>query len=49
MQFFLLGILLFLFFLLWIKPRAEKIEGGWLLFYTNLQQERKEIYIKFKQ
>ena len=47
MQFFLLGILLFL--ALWVKPRAEKIEGGWLLFYTNLQQERKEIYIKFKK
>ena len=47
MQFFLLGILLFL--ALWVKPRVEKIEGGWLLFYTNLQQERKEIYIKFKQ
>jgi len=47
MQFFLLGILLFL--ALWVKPHATKIEGGFLLFYTNLQQERKEIYIKFKQ
>ena len=47
MQFFLLGILLFL--ALWVKPHMSRIEGGWLLFYTDLQQERKEIYIKFKQ
>ena len=47
MQFFLLGILLFL--ALWVKPHMSRIEGGWLLFYTNLQQERKEIYIRFKK